>query len=219
MLSLKFIHLLCWVYWLGGDLGTFYASRFVADSTLSPAARATAAKIMMGTDIVPRLCLPLMLTTGLHLASLSGSLSITTPLLWALWVVCIVWLSAVWAIHHGSANSGLGWVIQLDFAFRILLSAGLSAVAFAGLLGYLEDLVPWLALKLLCFSGAVACGLAIRVELRDFGVAFAHLVQQGPDDAGNKVIHQSIARCIPYVIAIWLLLLLSAATGLHWLQL
>lgn len=219
MLLLKLLHLLCWVYWLGGDLGTFYASRFVADPSLSPAARATAAKIMMGADIAPRLCLPLTLVTGLHLASLSGALALSNALLWALWLVCGVWLCAVWVIHHGHGAARLKRIIQLDFGLRVLLSAGLGMVSGAGLLGMLDAVAPWLALKLLCFSCAVACGLAIRVQLRDFGPAFARLVQHGPDEAGDQVIRQSIAACIPFVITIWVLLLISAATGLHLLRL
>jgi hypothetical protein len=143
MLLLKLLHLLCWVYWLGGDLGTFYASRFVADPSLSPAARATAAKIMMGADIAPRLCLPLTLVTGLHLASLSGALAISDILLWALWCVCAVWLRAVWVIHHGHGAARLKRIIQLDFGLRVLLSAGLGLVAGAGLLGMLDAVAPW----------------------------------------------------------------------------
>ena len=29
MAALKLLHLLCFVYWLGGDLGTFYAAGLV----------------------------------------------------------------------------------------------------------------------------------------------------------------------------------------------
>ena len=60
--------------------------------------------------------------------------------------------------------------------------------------------------------------LAIRIQLRPFGPAFARLMAQGPDAAGDQAIQRSIAACIPYVVSIWILLLLSAATGLHWLN-
>ena len=218
MLALKFMHLLCWVYWLGGDLGTFYSSRFVANASLAPAARAIAAKIMMGTDIAPRLCMPLTVVTGLHLASISGTVAISTPILWAIWLACAVWLWAIWSIHHGNGSSKLALIVQLDFGLRVVLLVGLGATACAGLFGAIPGLAPWLAFKLLCFAGTVACGLAIRIQLRPFGPAFARLMAQGPDAAGDQAIQQSIAACIPYVVSIWILLLLSAATGLHWLN-
>ena len=78
-------------------------------------------------------------------------------------------------------------------------------------------LAPWLALKLLCYAGTVACGLIIRVYLKPFGPAFARLMQNGPSDADNRVIATSVGKCRPYVMLIWVLLLVSAATGIHWL--
>ena len=41
------IHVLLFVYWLGGDLGVFYSSKFVVRPDISPEARAIAAKIML----------------------------------------------------------------------------------------------------------------------------------------------------------------------------
>ena len=68
-LLIKLFHLLCLVYWLGGDLGTFYASRFVTRSDLSPEARRVAFTIMMGCDQGPRLAMPLTAGSGIHLAA------------------------------------------------------------------------------------------------------------------------------------------------------
>ncbi len=57
-------HLLLFVYWLGGDLGVFYSSRFVVDPGRSREARLTAAKIMLDLDLIPRICMSLTLTVG-----------------------------------------------------------------------------------------------------------------------------------------------------------
>ena len=58
------LHLLLFVYWLGGDVGVFHSSRFVVDRSRSREARLTAAKIMLDLDLIPRICMSLMLTVG-----------------------------------------------------------------------------------------------------------------------------------------------------------
>ena len=90
-------------------------------------------------------------------------------------------------------------------------------IAAAGLLRLWPAVAPWLGLKLLCYAGTVACGLMVRVALRSFGGAMARLRQgsAGPED--EAVIVDALRRCKPYVILIWILLAISAATGMHWL--
>lgn len=215
MLALKLLHLLCFVYWLGGDLGTFYASHFVARRDLTPAARAVAAKIMMGADLAPRVCMPLTLASGVHLALLSGHLAAPVEAAAAVWALCALWLAGVLRLHHAERGR-TAWLVQLDFAWRVLLVAVLGAVALAALLGAGPVAQPWLGLKLLCYTATVVCGLMIRVRIRPFGPAFARLVAQGADDAGDRDIATSLAAARPYVVLIWGLLLLSAATGIHW---
>ena len=208
---MKLLHLLLLVYWLGADLGTFYASRFVADSTLTPAARAVAARIMLGVDMAPRVAMPLTLASGVHLAASSGFLPGGTMLLAVGWLVGLGWLAMVLAIHHwGSAV-----LTRVDFTFRVLLVAALGLPSAAALMGDYPPWAPWLALKLLAFAGTVFCGLMIRVHLKPFGPAYARLMREGGSAEVDSVISRSISRCIPWVVGIWALLVLAAAAGLH----
>ena len=58
------LHLLLFAYWLGGDIGVYYSSGMVVNPKLGIEARRIAGKIMMNIDLVPRICLSLMLTVG-----------------------------------------------------------------------------------------------------------------------------------------------------------
>jgi hypothetical protein len=215
MLWLKLFHALCWVYWLGADVGTYYAARFVANSELSPAQRATAAKIMLGIDLAPRICMPLTLASGVHLAALVSGLGVPPGFIAFTWGGCVLWLAvAVW-LHHAPNGPNKDGVARWDFRFRAVLAIGLAVVGLTGWLDSVPTLAPFVAFKLLCFAATVACGLAIRIHLKDFGRAFGALVTQGPSAPGNAVIARSIAGCVPWVWGIWVLLLLSAAAGLH----
>ena len=214
-LLLKFLHLLLFVYWLGGDLGTFYASRFVANASLTPAARATAVRIMMGVDMAPRLCMPLILPFGVQMAAMQGWLPVSGVGLVAMWVLCAIWLAMVLAVHHYSGQPLGAAIGRIDFWFRIGVIVGLGSVAIYSLtMGQIITL-PWVAIKLLIFTGCVVCGLIIRVRLKPFGPAFGRLMTEGPDDETNRILADSIAGCRPLVVLIWVGLLVSAALGMH----
>lgn len=212
---MKLLHLLLFVYWLGADVGTFYASRFVADSALTPAARATAAKIMLGVDLLPRVTMPMALATGVHLATSLGVMPLGLVALWGVWLLCGAWLAMVLTIHHHGSSPRGAALVRLDFGFRVLLAAALALLAGAALLAGMPAMAPWLAIKLLAFAATVVCGLLIRVKLRPFGAAFAQLMREGSRPEIEATIAGSIARCKPYVIVIWALLVVCAAAGLH----
>jgi uncharacterized membrane protein len=213
MLSVKLAHLLLLVYWLGADVGTYYASRFVADSSSTPAARTVAARIMLGVDMAPRLCMPLMLATGVQLAAMQGWLAWPPVALAASWGVCGAWLLMVLLIHHHGSSEPGKKLARFDFAFRVLVLASLLLLAGWSMLA--GALPGWLAFKLFCFALAVACGLAIRMVLRPFGPAFALMASGRGTPEVDHTIGRAIARCKPFVWVIWALLVLSAAAGLH----
>jgi len=212
MAALKMLHLLCFVYWLGGDLGTFYSAGLVVRRDLSPEARVTAARIMAATDLAPRVVMPLTVASGLHLAVASGFLSLPLAAVVAAWGLCAAWLAMVLVLHH---HPGKAMLVRVDFVWRVVLVAGLLLVA---LMGYTQAWVqpaPWLALKLAAFAGTVFCGLMIRVRVRPFGPAFAQLMQGVASEAVNNDIARSLGAARPWVVGIWALLLLAAFIGLH----
>ena len=208
---LKLGHLLCLVYWLGADLGVFYSSYFVADDKLSTETRVTTARILFALDQAPRICMPLILAFGVHLAYRLGMWNLPGIAVAAAWLVCLGWLAMVLTLHvRGQDAKGL---TTFDYWFRVAVVAGLSAHSIYSLTG--GHVATWLAVKLLVFAGLVACGLMVRRGLRPFGPAFAALVQGRAGDEDNAAIRGSLARTRPFVLAIWAGLLVNTALGLH----
>lgn len=212
MAALKLLHLLCFVYWLGGDLGTFYSAGLVVKRELSPEARVTAARIMAATDLAPRIAMPLTVASGVHLAVASGFLALPGAAVAVVWALCAAWIATVLWLHH---HPGTGWLVRADFAWRIVLVAGLLAVALMGFTQAWPQPAPWLALKLAAFAATVFCGLMIRVRVKPFGPAFTQLLRGQASDGVNRDIALSLGRARPWVVGIWALLLLAAYTGLH----
>lgn len=215
ILLLKFFHLIAFVYWLGGDLGTYYASRFVARADLDVGARATALDIMMGCDQAPRVCMPLIFALGFHLAVRMSFVDASSAIVALVWLICLGWIAMVLAIHFGHGKSWLTGLQAFDTYFRYVMIAVIGGSAIYALVSGNIYNGNWLAVKSLVFAALMACGLMIRRSLVDFVPAWIELQSKGPSEKVNTIIRNSIRGCVPYVHVIWLGLLINAALGLH----
>jgi hypothetical protein len=213
------LHLLLLTYWLGADLGVFYSSRYVLRADLPPASRSVALKIMAWLDVTPRLCLVLFLPSGVTLMALDDygrDLFAGWPLV-AVWIASLGWLGLVLADHlmHDSPLHGL--VRRLDLAVRfgvvaVLLGSATYALVASAPFG-VDTNPKWLGGKVALYAVAIACGIAIRFQLKPFAAAFGALVTTGSTPAVERDLRGAIVGSQPYVAAIWLCVLGSAVLG------
>ncbi|TCJ97110.1 hypothetical protein [Nocardia alba] len=216
------LHLLLFVFWLGGDLGVFYSSRFVIDPARPPAARAAALGIMSGLDLAPKICLVLFLPSGITLMALEphGARAFGIDLFpW--WSVALVWvIAAIWlalTIHAHRTHGRVRATYLGDLVLRVTVLVGMAAAGIYTLIvaepfGVTTD-PKWLGAKISLYSLAVAAGLGIRMTLRPFGSAFAALQTEGSTPAIEHIIKRSVDGCLPYVWTIWGSVLAAAALG------
>ena len=208
---LKLGHVLCLVYWLGADLGVFYSSFFVADEKLSSETRVAMAKLLFALDQGPRICMPLIFAFGTQLAYRLGLWQVPGAAVAAVWLVCLGWLAMVIALHaRGAAAQGLA---KFDYGFRVAVILGLAGYVGFGLAN--GSLLGWVAVKLSVFTVLVLCGLLVRRGLRPFGPAFAAVARGSAGSAENEAIRSSLNRVRPFVVVIWLGLLLNTALGIR----
>ena len=212
---LKYAHIIAFVYWLGGDLGTFFASRQVVRRDIGVEARRVALKIMLACDQGPRLAMPATLAVGYQLAVSMAFLVSPQWLTATVWIVCLAWFVEVLILYRHEGKPFAARLATVDFRFRLVAMAILIAASVYGLAGagwLIDDRIGW---KMLIFAGLMGCGVMIRWHLRPFGPAFASLVTHGPTDTVNDTLEQSLGRCRPYVMAIWLGLFVNAAIGMR----
>ncbi len=214
-LALKFAHLIAFVYWLGGDLGTFIASRQVVRDDLSPQSRATALGIMLACDMGPKLAMPLILPLGLQLAATAGMMQLPDWALWLTWLGAAWWFGVVLVIYLREGQAIAHTLARMDFAFRLAVVAALLGLAGASFTGAIVTAGDWLAWKIVIFCAMVACGLLIRINLKPFGPAFGSLMSEGASDEVNATLRNCVARCRPWVWLIWAGLFINAALGMH----
>ncbi|WP_067833183.1 hypothetical protein [Actinomadura kijaniata] len=216
------LHLVLFVFWLGGDLGVFYASRYVLRPGLPPVARATALNVMSGLDLGPKTCLVLFLPSGVtlmalepHGARLFGAPAFTAWQVALVWVLAAAWLAATVADHR--AHGRFRWVRRVDWAIRIGLVVALAGVAAYTMLadrpfGVATD-PRWLGGKLALYTLALACGLGVRLTLRPFGPAFGTLMTSGSTPEVERALKRAVDGCLPFVFGIWASVLAAAALG------
>lgn len=209
---LKYLHILLFVYWLGGDAGVFYSSGFVTNTKLTKDQRMTAFKIFVTLDMLPRYCLALMLTVGGLLAEYVGYKHETWMLV-ALVVLGPVW---VWVVHTIHAREGTDFakrLARIDYYFRVfMIVAIVVSVIYHWNNGALQP-YPWLAAKLLIFAFLIFCGFMIRRNIPPFVEGFRVLASTGATPESDRKMLDGMGACKPYVLAIWAGVAIEALIG------
>ena len=206
-------HVILFAYWLGGDIGVFYSSGFVIDPDLGRETRLTAAKIMLNLDFIPRICMSLMLTVGGVLSEFVGYEHPTWQMI-GIVLLGPVWLSMVVYLHLNEGTEAAKKLTKVDFWFRWAMVLGICAsVTRAWMSGELQA-YPWIGGKLLLFAFMVFCGLMIRIGLKPFGAAFHKLITDSMTPEDNTAMAKSLNGVKPWVIGIWIALVLEALLGI-----
>mgnify|MGYP000886398456 FL=1 len=208
----RYLHILLFVYWLGGDAGVFYASSFVTRTDLSREQRMTAFKIFADLDMLPRYCLALMLTVGGVLAEFIGY----EHELWQTIAIVALGPIWVWVVHTIHVKQGTEFgtkLATLDRQFRLfMIFAIIASVAYHWTTGPLKP-YPWLAAKLLIFAFLIFCGFMIRVTFPPFMVGWKTLVTTGPTPESDALMKLGLSKSRPYVLLIWAGVAISALIG------
>lgn len=212
LLTAKIAHLLMFAYWLGGDVGAFYASFLVTDAKCAPAQRALALKILNAIDLAPAVALVLAFPTGWWLAAATGWLPLSAAGAVALVVATLIWVILAAALHLNHPATNVLWR-RADLVVRIISVVGLATVGALTLVAQTGWLPAFIALKCLLLAACIVLGLTIRRQLRPFARAFAALMSTGASPEVNESIRSSMVRIRWLVVAIWVCLIAAAASG------
>jgi hypothetical protein len=209
---LTLLHVLVFVYWLGGDLGAFYISRYLTDPARTVKERGLALRVLNDIDMAPRTCLILALPTGLTLAKVKGWWDVSPVAVAAVWALCLFWLVMAWSIHihHSPPKAGIR---RIDIAIRWGVLAGLGGYALASLAGLVAAPL-FIALKMLILAIAISCGLLIRRQLAPLGPPVTTMLTTGPTPESDAAISAVLEATRPVVLTLWALLIGAAFLGL-----
>ena len=207
------LHLLLFAYWLGGDIGVFYSSGFAINPKLSRGARQAAGTIMMNLDLIPRLCLSLMLTVGGVLTHYYG---IEHPLWQMIGIILLgpIWTCALIYIHFNEGTDLVKKMTKIDYYFRwIMVFTLIASVTYTFI--YTDRLAenPWVGAKLIVFAALIFCGIMIRKYIGGFITGIHNIVTDNINEADDIAMAASLSKARIFVLTIWFLLFVEVWIG------
>ena len=206
-------HELLFVFWLGPDIGVFIWSHKAAQPDLTVSQRVTAGKMIRTIDLMPRICISLMLTIG---GILTEAVGIEHPTWQMVGIVLLgpVWLAMVLISYFREGTTLAATVDRLDFWFRWgLILAIIVSVSYSVGTDRLVS-APWVGWKLLIFAAIVFFGLIMRIQLIPFFDGLRQLETAGASDEINATMSHSLGRAQPMFLAIWAGLIIAAGLGI-----
>ncbi|MBK6598659.1 MAG: hypothetical protein IPG25_12555 [Proteobacteria bacterium] len=115
------LHVVLFAYWLGADFGVFTCSRYIVRPDLPLAERERFLEALLAIDIMPRTAIVLLPFVGLQMASMRGSIDLSSATLVVAWSVGFVWLAVVWMAYLKTREpTGPFWQ-RIDVSWRVVL--------------------------------------------------------------------------------------------------
>ena len=207
------MHLLLFAYWLGGDIGVFYSSGFAINRNLSRGARQAAGTIMMNLDLIPRLCLSLMLTVGGILTHYYG---IDHPLWQMVGIILLgpIWTCSLIYIHFNEGTDLVKTMTKIDYYFRwVMVFTLITSVSYAFYFTDRLNANPWVGAKLIVFAALIFCGIMIRKYIGGFIKGIHNIATDNINEADDIAMAESLSKARVFVLTIWVLLLAEVWIG------
>jgi len=204
-LIIKFVHVLIFVYWLGGDLGVWIAGKYMQRSDLSIDERIRAREIGVLVDMAPRTCNVLMVPVGFTLASSWGS-PLPGWFIAFIWIFSAGWLWMVWEIHNRRKDPTIKALMKHDLNVRYVVG---TTILFYGLYnlfggGAIEE--QWLAAKITLYGLILFTGIWIRKSIVDLTPYYAMIRAGGEQQVeGEAKLRAARKKVEPPVLTIWAL--------------
>ncbi|MBL8643873.1 MAG: hypothetical protein JNK21_08060 [Rhodospirillaceae bacterium] len=211
---LVFIHILLFVYWLGGDLGVFVTAKSVANRKLGLEERFRFLHALMVCDMGPRTALILFFPVGLEMAVNIGIFEVSRAVSGIVWLLGLAWLAVNWWMFFNEQHPATQKLRTYDLYLRYALIPLLAGTAIYSMATGSPVVVAWLQVKLLVFAFAICLGVYLRGEIKQWIVGFG-MVRQGGDaaDKGNTIIEQSLVRSQRAALVLWFAVALAAFLG------
>lgn len=209
----QYVHIILFVYWLGADLGVFFAARYVARADLALDERLRFLELLLKVDMGPRTALILMIPVGFTLAADLGIAPFVDGWLPAIWLFCIAWLGLAWRLFLAPLHAAATTLQRIDRVIRqavivAFLTLGLISLSGRGPVG-----APWLAAKFVLFAGVVTLGLMLRGVIRDWVAGFAALRKSDQIERANEMIARAHHRAARLALGLWVLVAATAFIG------
>lgn len=209
-----YLHILLFVFWLGGDLGVAVLGeqfRNRKDYTLNQ--RLAMLKVLVMVDMGPRTAWALMVGSSISLAHLGGYWTLPAWALILAWVISAAWLYLVWAAHKAGQTPRGATLRKVEIVLKWALAAGYLYVGFVSLVLGAPLALGWLAAKAFLFGLIFIAAIMIDVRFKPVGPALMTLIEKGSSDETEVPLRLVMDRSRLWVRITYLLLIMVGFAG------
>tara|TARA_B100001121_G_scaffold307755_1_gene330032 strand:- start:118964 stop:119635 length:672 start_codon:yes stop_codon:yes gene_type:complete len=207
-------HVLILVYWLGADISVFYGSSQLTNNKNSIETRLAIIKIISFVNWFPNIANILIFPVGIMLLVGLGYFSEVGELIYLVWVPFFFWFFFITG-SITQRGTYIGKVYSyLDTSMRIILICfvylGVSFLYFLDVI-LIEE---WVLLKFYLYGFILICSFGIRYSYSDFTPTFKKLIENGSTPEIEKKLNLSRNKVKPWVISLWIGLVLLSYIGI-----
>jgi len=211
---LAFFHIILFVFWLGGDLGVaILGDHFRKRDDYSIQERMTILKLLVVTDMGPRVAWCLMVASTISLVKAGGYWDVPVWGVILAWVISFAWLWLTIAAHKAGQTPKAASLKKIDMVLKWALAAfylGLGAISLATD----APLEPnWLASKAFLFGLIFVAAILIDVMFRPVGPLLMAVIEKGSSDETEIPLRKTMDKSRFWVRMTYLLLVIVAFIG------
>lgn len=193
---LRWLHIICMVYWLGGEWGVFQTSYNVINRKLSMEERRRHMETAYRIDILARSGIILLLPLGLHMGHLWGLQPYGGNALVLMWALFAGWVTLAWmAFIYRETDTGVR-ITLIDEKIRFIVIPLLFIAALSSLMGYgpfqAGEMQKWYSAKILIYSLMLVIGLKLRFIMREWTMLFRRIATESNTTELESILERSL---------------------------
>lgn len=213
---LRWLHIVCMVYWLGGEWGVFNTSTYVVNRKLSMEERRRHMDTAYKIDILARSGIILLLPLGLHMGFYWGVQPLGGAWLTGMWVFFLGWWGlCLAAFFHRETDLGIT-LTKADERIRFIVIPALFISAIGTFLGYgpfgTQHGQMWYPAKIFLYGGALCIGLYLRFVMREWTVLF-RILAKGPNAEAEAQLEKELRESKRVAYVYWVIILTIGFLG------
>ncbi|MFZ5608876.1 MAG: hypothetical protein ACOY99_04610 [Pseudomonadota bacterium] len=210
---LRWLHVIAFGYWIGGELGVFHAAHMIVNPALPLDERLRHMEVAYRIDIVHRFAIIYLLGLGLQMGHDLGIQPLGGAWLAGMWALIGVWTWLTW-MTFAKRGSDLGLLLtRIDDRIRyvlmpLLIAVGIVSLVTGGPLG-----AKWYAVKVTLFGALFAIGLFMRRMMQRWIVFFRQMKTQGPSQEIENALTRDMRIGVRLAYVYWIGIITVAFFG------